>query len=171
MDETIFRAFNSLAGQSYALDQLVIFLSNWFGYLLIALLGVFLLFHKDKRRGVRDLFVVITTAITAYALVKIAKEFLPSSRPFEVLADANILYEHGGGDSFPSGHATFYSALAAALYFYHKKIAFWYAIGALLIGLSRIAAGVHWPADILVGYILGGIIGAVVYFSYKTYYR
>ncbi len=170
MNESIFHAFNSLAGQNYAIDQLIIFLSSWFGYLLIAGLFIFLIFHKDKKEGLRDLFVVLVSAITAYALVKIAKEFLPSPRPFEVLTHANILYEHGGGDSFPSGHATFYSALAAALYFYHKKIAIWYAIGALLIGLSRIAVGIHWPVDILAGYILGGIIGGGVYFVYKKLY-
>ncbi len=170
MNETIFQFLNSFAGQNYIIDQLVIFLSNWFGYLLLAGLLVFLTFHKDKKQGVRDLFVVVVSAITAYVLVKIAKEFLPNPRPFEVLTDANILYEHGGGDSFPSGHATFYSALAAALFFYHKKIALWYAIGALLIGLSRIVAGIHWPLDILAGYILGGIIGAGVYLLYKKYY-
>ncbi len=170
MNENIFYVFNSFAGQNYVVDQLIIFLSNWFGYLLIALLGIFLIFHKDKKKGVRDLFVVLTAAITAYALAKIFKEIFPNPRPFEVLTDANILYEHGGGDSFPSGHATFFAALATAIYFYHKKIALWYAIGALLIGLSRIVVGIHWPLDILVGYILGGIIGTAVYFSYKTYF-
>ncbi len=170
MNEKIFYVFNGLAGQSNAIDQLIIFLSNWFGYLLLVGLFIFLIFHKDKKQGVRDLFAVLVSAVTAYVLVKIAKEFLPNPRPFEVLNDANILYEHGGGDSFPSGHATFFSALATALYFYHKKIAFWYAIGALLIGLSRIAVGIHWPVDILGGYILGGIIGAGVYFVYKKFY-
>ncbi len=63
-----------------------------------------------------------------------------------------------------------FAALASALYFYHKKIALWYAIGALLIGLSRITVGIHWPLDILAGYILGGIIGGGVYFLYKTYF-
>ncbi len=107
MNETIFHVFNSFAGQNYVIDQLIIFLSNWFGYLLLAGLIIFLLFHKDKKQGARDLFVVFTAAVTAYALAKIFKEIFPNPRPFEVLTDANILYVHGGGDSFPSGHATF----------------------------------------------------------------
>lgn len=73
------------------------------------------------------------------------------------------MFEHGGGDSFPSFHATFFSALATSFYFYHKYLAWIYIIGAILIGASRITAGIHWPVDILVGYALGGLIGYIAY--------
>jgi undecaprenyl-diphosphatase len=80
-----------------------------------------------------------------------------------VLDTANVLFEYEPGDSFPSGHATFFSALATSFYFYHKYIAIIYIVGAFLIGASRIAAGIHWPLDILVGYALGGVIGYLAY--------
>lgn len=171
MNQTIFYVINSVAGQNYALDQLVIFLSNWFGYILLAGLLVFLASHKDKKQGARDLFVVIAAAIAAYVFSVALKYLLPHQRPFEVLPDAHILYTHGGGDSFPSGHATFYMALAVSLFFYHRRLALVYFFGALIIGLARIAVGIHWPFDILAGWLLGGGIGALVYYFLNYYAR
>ena len=169
MNEQIFHFFNNFAGQNAYLDFVLIFLSNWFGYLLLGGLSVFLVFHKDKKQGVRDLFVVLAAAVAAYALSKVIKMLVPNPRPFEVLSDAHVLYIHGGGDSFPSGHATFYMSLAASLFFYHRKLALVYFVGALIIGLARIAVGVHWPFDILGGWVLGGVIGAGAYYFYNRF--
>jgi len=38
----------------------------------------------------------------------------------------------------------------------------WYFAGAVLIGLARIAAGVHFPIDILAGLLLGLIVTLVI---------
>lgn len=169
MNETIFYVINSIAGQNYLLDQLLVFLSNQFGIVLLIGLFVFLVFHTDKKQGVQDLFVVFIAAVSAYAVAVILKELIVSPRPFEVLPSAHILYTHGGGDSFPSGHATFYMALAAALFFYHRNLFIVYVLGALVIGLARIAVGVHWPFDIVAGWVLGGVVGALAYRG-VTYY-
>lgn len=170
MNETIFYIINSIAGQSYLLDQILIFLSNRFGFVLLLGLFVFLVFHTDKKQGAQDLFVVLVAAVSAYAVAVLLKEIIVSSRPFEVLPSAHVLYTHGGGDSIPSGHATFYMALAVALSFYHRKLFIVYALGALVIGLTRIAVGVHWPFDIAAGWVLGGVVGALAYHG-VIYYR
>lgn len=170
VNEQIFHIFNDLAGQNSLLDFFLVFLSNWFGYLLLGGLVMFLVLHKDKKQGVRDIFVVLAAAVAAYVLSKVIKMLVPNPRPFEVLTEAHVLYTHGGGDSFPSGHATFYMSLAASLFFYHRKLALVYFLGALVIGLARIAVGVHWPLDILSGWVLGGIIGASVYYFYRIYF-
>jgi membrane-associated phospholipid phosphatase len=55
-------------------------------------------------------------------------------------------------------------ALAFALYFNHKKVGlpaqagYWFIFFALLIGVARIMAGVHFPIDILGGFVLGFLI-------------
>lgn len=181
---SIFHTINSIAGRSYAFDQLIIFLSNWFGYVLLAGLLVFFVLRIYKRQNPRNIsgtlppiryystvleegwsiFVVLVAAITAYATAVAIKEMVVSPRPFEVLSNAHVLYTHGGGDSFPSGHATFYMALAVSLFFYHRRIALVYFLGALIIGLARIAVGVHWPLDIFGGWVLGGSIGVASHY-------
>ena len=37
----------------------------------------------------------------------------------------------------------------------NKKVGYFYIMGAILIGLARIASGVHFPIDIIFGYIIG----------------
>jgi undecaprenyl-diphosphatase len=65
------------------------------------------------------------------------------------------LFIHGGYNSFPSGHATFFASLALAMFFYHKKRGWYFLLSALIIGLARIISGVHYPIDIVAGYIIG----------------
>ncbi len=72
------------------------------------------------------------------------------------------LFLHGGMDSFPSGHATLFSALAVAIYVVHKKVGYVFMFFALIIGLSRIVAGVHFPVDILAGFAIGTAISFTI---------
>jgi undecaprenyl-diphosphatase len=163
MNEIIFRFFNDFALQNETVDTVIIFLADKFGLVLVFGLLIFLFTHKHKEDNIRNIFVILASAVVAWLVAKVIKYFYFSPRPFEVLDTANVLFEYEPGDSFPSGHATFYSALATSFYFYHKYLAWIYIIGALLIGASRIIAGVHWPTDILAGYALGGLIGYLIY--------
>ncbi len=163
MNNYIFEYLNNFALQNETFDTIVIFLTDNLGLLLIFGLIVFLFTHKHKEDNIRNILVILASAIVAWLVAKGIKHISLSPRPFEVLDNVNLLFEHGGGDSFPSGHATFYSALATSFYFYHKYLAIIYIIGAILIGLSRIIAGIHFPIDILAVYALVGLIGYLAY--------
>ncbi|HEX2915943.1 MAG TPA: phosphatase PAP2 family protein [Chloroflexia bacterium] len=81
--------------------------------------------------------------------------------------------------SYPSGHATFsmcfFGLLAClAIIHYHSVIGKWLvallmAIIILMIGLSRIYFGVHYPSDVAGGYILGGFWLASIMVGYNRY--
>ena len=79
------------------------------------------------------------------------------------------LVSKGGLYSFPSSHAANHMGLA--IYFYlainriwNKKWR-WLFLWAGLIGYAQIYVGKHFPSDIIVGYLLGGIVASVVFFS------
>lgn len=91
------------------------------------------------------------------------KQITALPRPYLRYPDEIIsLFPYGGFDSFPSGHATLFMALAVMIYLHHKRIGILFIVFALIIGLTRVIAGVHFPIDILVGWFLGGGVSLLV---------
>jgi len=181
MNQSLFTYFNNLSFRSEIFDTLIIFCAVFLGWWFVVGLIIFVL-KKDHTKSdegretlmprfavsrVKELLVIVSAAIIAWVVSQIINYFYISPRPFIVLPEVTPLFFHGENDSFPSGHATFFFSLATGLYFYHKKLAYLYFAGALIIGISRIITGIHWPADILAGYIIGGIIAVAVYYIYK----
>lgn len=71
--------------------------------------------------------------------------------------------------SFPSDHATIACTLAWALWGIAPPTALALLVIALLVGLGRIAAAVHYPTDILAGALLG-VAGTTVVFVVVQYF-
>lgn len=141
----------------------IIFVAKWYGLIILAVLFVYLFEHKDNpKKGVRDLFVVGVTAVSAYLIAYLFKDTFQTLRPFDASPAVQPLLAESGY-AFPSGHATFFMALAASLWFYHKRLAVFFGISAILIGIARISAGVHWPIDILGGLFLGYAVGTTLH--------
>ena len=120
------------------------------------------LFSMIIKKGVRDLFVVGATAVSAYIIAYVFKDAFNTLRPFDALSWVKPLVSESG-PAFPSGHATFFMAPATALWFYHKRLAVFFGISAVLIGFARVASGIHWPIDILGGLFLGYVVGTTLH--------
>jgi len=54
--------------------------------------------------------------------------------------------------------------MATAIFLYNKKWSIGFFIAAILINLSRIVAGVHYPSDIFGGAIVGIFVVYAVFF-------
>ena len=98
-------------------------------------------------------YVIFSTA-SAIVVSEVLKSSIQAKRPFLALKDVQPLFLENGF-AFPSGHTTFFFALAFAIFFHHKKAGYWFMLCAFVIGVARIIAGVHFPVDILGGFILG----------------
>ncbi len=77
----------------------------------------------------------------------------------------------GGKYGFASSHASNTFALGTFLYliyrnFYGKLMLVWAAV----VSYSRIYAGVHYPADILVGALLGITSAFITYWLYRQFF-
>lgn len=163
MNETIFNYLYGFAHMSHALDVAIAFTAEWYGLIILAALFIYLFEHRDNpKKGVRDLFVVGATAVSAYIVAYAFKDTFQTLRPFDASASVVPLVKESGY-AFPSGHATFFMALAASLWFYHKRLAVFFGISAVLIGTARVASGIHWPIDILGGLFLGYAVGTTLY--------
>ncbi|OGI91768.1 hypothetical protein A3A09_01060 [Candidatus Nomurabacteria bacterium RIFCSPLOWO2_01_FULL_42_20] len=171
----IFQFLNNLIFFDPWFDNLVTFFAASLGQILIIFAVFFVLFHKywheeenlSKKEiikiWIKESFVFLASAAAAWLITFFIKDALHIQRPFLALADANLLFEHGGGeDSFPSGHATFFAALSMAIFFYHRRVGWIYFLCTFLISLSRVIAGLHFPLDILAGWVIG-IASAILF--------
>lgn len=167
---TGFRLINDLAGHNFWLDKFMIFAADKMGYLLI--LSILVLFwKKDYFKNL--LFISLGSAMVArFVFVAIFRYLIYSPRPFLVLENVNVLMNHQYESSFPSGHTTFYFAVAMGVYLYNKKAGYIYLILAGLLGFARIFVSVHWPLDILAGAVLGIVTTFLInYFKQKMSQR
>ncbi len=104
--------------------------------------------------------------LAAVGLVYLASEALgtlwPRRRPFARLTDVEALVPHTPDRSFPSRHVASGLAMAVIGRRAHPRLGVAMTIVAWLLGVSRVAAGLHYPSDILVGAAVGNAIGRVV---------
>ena len=164
LDTQLLYLLNSLAGQSPLLDRSILFFASDLAYLLVAIFIAFLFFSQYPRREKLQLFFVaaISSIIARYGVTELIRYFYYRPRPFIELS-VNQLLPHTAS-SFPSGHATFFFAMATAIYLYNKKWGIGFFIAATLITVSRVIAGIHYPSDIIGGAVIGVLV------AYATFY-
>ena len=156
MNEQIFFWFYNL-GQAIG-KWPVYFMASLLPWIFGLGLLVWFLAKKDKPRAFILALTAFASALVAWFLASLFKYNFFNPRPFEVL-DILPVVTTGLGDALPSGHATFMSALAISIWLQNKKLGTVFVLGAVVVGLARIMAGVHWPIDVLGGWAWGGLIG------------
>jgi len=158
MNNTIFFFFYSLAHQSIFFDKVIVFFAVYFPYIVILLALIFLFFYNKSRK---EFILICFSGGLALAVAEILKFLFHTLRPFAIFPQVLSLFLENGY-AFPSGHAAVFSAMAFALFFTHKKAGYVFMFFAFLIGLARIIAGVHFPIDILGGFIIGILVAYFV---------
>ena len=154
-DYFIFQKINSLAGQWPILSKIGIFFAEYLPYLIGAGVAAFIICWIVKNKNWKVLWRALATLLLSRGIITEGIRFFwHRPRPF-ISHSVNLLLNHDNSGSFPSGHMTFLFALAAAVYFYNKKIGWLLFILSFLAGVARVFAGVHYPSDILVGIIIG----------------
>lgn len=115
--------------------------------------------HICKWIGV---ILVLAVAYPASGLTtKYLKNEFSYERPYQKFGSEQVVWleKHEASkanQSFPSGHATFIMFLLVAFWPAFTENMRWLAmILALAVGWSRLALGVHFPADVVGGFIIG----------------
>jgi len=98
-------------------------------------------------------------AVIMTILLRVLKEMLGIPRPLGILPEESVIVIGPGHrrGAFPSGHTATIALYAGILALSTTRRLYAGLAIALagLIGVSRIAVGVHWPSDVLAGLILG----------------
>jgi undecaprenyl-diphosphatase len=98
-------------------------------------------------------------ALLAFAielpLYKILKQRIKRNRPCEVVSGVHQRISPSDQFSFPSGHTAAAFVIATLIGYYFPAVLVPVYIWALLVGVSRIYLGVHYPTDTLAGLVIG----------------
>jgi len=167
LDFYLFQKINSLAGESLWLDTIVIFLGQYFEYVLILLLTLLLIINSKKYFKM-DLEVFFGAVLAKEIFVDVIRQVLPRARPF-VENQIYLLIDNATTPAFPSAHAAFYFAMATVVYLHNKKLGSLFFLSALLISVARVFSGVHWPSDIFAGSLVGIFSGFLVHTISKKF--
>ncbi|CCE97958.1 putative phosphatidic acid phosphatase type 2 [Sinorhizobium fredii HH103] len=126
---------------------------------------------RQRARTARNLSAYFLLTIgTASALVHGLKFLIGRARP-ELFADygAYSLTPFTGDrlfESFPSGHSTAAGAFFGAFAMLKPELRPLFLILALLIGVSRVIVGAHYPSDVAAGLLLGLWVAMMVAFLF-----
>ena len=146
-----------------------------YGVLFIALGVVLLFFRKTRLAGVAILFsVAIAGALSEFVI----KDIVARPRPFETSEIFASWWQFVGSpdahsSSFPSGHVAAATAAMVALAYGARR---WWAslFGVILVAamaIDRMYLQVHYPSDVLAGFILGFASGVVGYAIIQGIFR
>lgn len=149
-------------------DNLFVFCAQYLPWLVIT---AFLIWvgHSLATKGQRLrvlLIAVIATIIARFGAIELIRLIYERPRPFLAL-EFNPLFTINEW-SFPSGHASVFSALAMVVFLHDRKWGIRFFVATGIIVLARIIAGVHYLTDIAAGLVLGSFIAWAVFRIWKN---
>ncbi|MGG3448598.1 phosphatase PAP2 family protein [Domibacillus aminovorans] len=173
-DQTVISFIQGLESSMLtAIMKFFTFIGSTYSIVVLSLLVLFFLYNVFKHRS--ELILFIAVVLGSNILFKSLKWFFHRARP-----DFHRLIEVGGY-SFPSGHATnaitLYGILAFLLW-RHIPVGWGRTLlivistmMMMMIGTSRIYLGVHYPTDIISGYLVGGFWLTIAIWFYQRYQK
>lgn len=128
-------------------------------YLLpIVLIWLWLIGHKKPA-----LHALLVGLVSWRGIAKLVAYLLPRARPSQNLIGVQELVFHRPDASFPSDHLTFMISVAVALYLAREARPAWLIFAlAGLTAISRVALGVHYVGDVLVGALIGAVMALIL---------
>ena len=127
------------------------------GIFWIALALILLIPKQTRKAGVSALLALGIGALITNVAVK---NIVARIRPYDTITELILLIERQHDFSFPSGHTCASFAAACALYrTLPRKWGIACIALAVLIALSRLYVGVHYPTDVLGGVAVGIFAG------------
>lgn len=152
-------------------EALLIYLHNFMAYEFVAdvvyfmadgpifFLPIFLIiawFIKKQNSSRMHLLHMFYACVIGIGISLFIQQFVDIARPESALSgSANLILAHIPDASFPSDHATVSVAFLTSLFLAgYKKIGYMYWVAVIVMNLSRVMAGVHWPLDIIAGTIV-----------------
>ena len=157
----LFRYINDLGKQYTFLNIPMILIAEYMVYFLA--IATLLLWFSSKKKNRMMVLCAMVSFLFAEIGGKIAGILHSNYQPFEELLNVNKLIEKTVDNSFPSDHTILFFSICLSFYLFKRGIWLFWVILALIVGISRIWVGVHYPMDVFVGAFIATMSSILVY--------
>ncbi len=154
MNDSLFLALHQLNHQIPWLDQVMVFSAEFLIY--ISSILVFWFAGRGSLKEKKSLLLILISLALAAIVTKFFRLFFLEERPY-LAHQITPLIQVTWPNSFPSVHTTVMWILAFGYGFYRSRFTPLMIGLAVVVSISRIYVGVHYPLD-----ILGGIVLALI---------
>ena len=169
LDHDLFLLINQGLSGAFFDAFLPISRNPYFWIPLYVFLLAFMLINFRKNGFVWVMALICVISLADYSSSKVIKYEVQRLRPCQELGfrdQINLKVVCGSGYSFTSSHATNHMAVASFIIntclMIFGKWRWLFFLWAFMIGFAQIYVGVHFPLDVLFGFILGWIIGHIL---------
>ena len=172
IDRFVFLFLNGINSPFW--DTIMYWISHKYTWIPLYLAVLMYFIYKQKAKAIITIIMAVGVIVLADQVsVSLFKNVFLRYRPchnLEIQNLVHLVHKHCGGQyGFVSSHAAnaFGFAIFSALVIQKKNITYGLIIWAIIVSYSRIYLGVHYPADILGGALLGAFSASLFYFMYK----
>lgn len=152
------------------LDVFMYKVTNLGGAIYTSLIIFMLLLFGSEKIKFTGLGALVTLTISQ-SIVYILKKILSRERPYKIIEHLNTFGIDMKDYSFPSGHTTASFSIATTIALNIPRLSVYVFIIAMIISISRIYLGVHYPTDVAAGIFLGLGTALMVHFYLLEYIR
>jgi len=143
------------------LDTLSIFAANYLWYAIIGIAVVYFLIQSRPEQK-RMLIFAAPVLPLVYIVAILGSALYYDPRPF-VTGHFSPLIPHKPNNGFPSDHVIWSAAIAAIIFPTNKYLSLLLWLLTILVGVSRVHAGVHHPIDIVGSIAMAIVVASIVY--------
>lgn len=117
------------------------------------------LFVKGDERFLK----VVAVPAAGFIMLTVFRKAVNRSRPYEKFAINPIIKKDTKGQSMPSRHIYSITVIAMTFLYVMPALGVVFLIFALILAAVRVIGGVHYPTDVLAGFLLGVLSGLPLY--------